>query len=146
MKYPPRFWLSGFTAPVILFLLLHLLFSCGSESIDSYPQSDAEKSSANIIIRWPHAELKQDKKNFVYTTALDCQAANVEQVVCDVYSEYGNLLVNAGPWPCSANGAIVDGIPAGENRIFIALGLDPNQNIRYYGETTGILIEPDLTT
>ncbi|XPS87497.1 hypothetical protein Dvar_55150 [Desulfosarcina variabilis str. Montpellier] len=77
----------------------------------------------------------------IRAATLDCQAGGVDQVVCEVYDAEGNWLVIGGPWDCEAGSGRVEGIPPGQDRIFVVLAEDEFGNIRYQGETTGVSIE-----
>ena len=126
---------------LLSFLLLTLLpSSCGDDQQGSVSDGSDATASANLTIRWNDTPVPQDSAP-VRAAALDCAAGGVAQVVCEVYDAEGNWLVTGGPWDCEAGSGRVEGIPPGQDRIFVVLAGDELGNIRYQGETTGVSIE-----
>ncbi len=131
--------LRGFFLSLILLCLTLLFSSCGDDQQGSLSDGSNETVSANLAIRWYDTPVVQNLAS-IRAASLDCQAGGVEQVVCEVYDAAGNWLVTGGPWACEAGSGRVEGIPVGQNRIFVVLGEDGLGNIRYQGETTGVSI------
>ncbi len=121
---------------------LQWLASCAGDAPNNSMIADSEKSSAVLTIRWHDTAAGEEGEDHSFQKALNCQSTGVEQVVCEIYDSAGNRLLTAGPWPCTAGRAGVDGIPAGADRIFVVTAEDSAGNIFYHGVTTGVLIEP----
>jgi hypothetical protein len=131
--------LRGFFLSLILLCLTLLSSSCGDDQQGSLSGGSDQTVSANLAIRWYDTPVVQNLAS-IRAVSLDCQAGGVEQVVCEVYDAAGNWLVTGGPWACEAGSGRVEGIPVGQDRIFVVLGEDGLGNIRYQGETTGVSI------
>jgi len=137
--------LRGFCLSLILLCLTLLSSSCGDDQQGSLSDGSDETASANLTIRWHDTSVVQDLAP-IRAASLDCQAGGVEQVVCEVYDAAGNWLVTGGPWACQAGSGRIEGIPVGQDRIFVVLAEDDLGNIRYQGETTGVSIEAGQNT
>ena len=136
-------WLRGFCL-LLLFLCLTLLpASCGDDQQGSVSDGSDATASANLTIRWHDTSVAQDSAS-LRAASLDC--SGVVQVVCEVYDADGNWLVTGGPWDCEAGSGRVEGIPVGQDRIFVVLAEDNLGNILYQGETTGVSIETGQIT
>ena len=128
------------------FLFLSLFPSgCGDNEEACLSDGSHETASASLTINWHDTTAAQDATP-IRAAVLDCQAAGVAQVVCEVYDAAGNLLATGGPWPCEDGSGRVESIPVGQNRIFVALAEDDLGNILYHGETTGVIIQAGQIT
>ena len=132
--------LRGVCLSLILLCLTLLPSSCGDGQQGSLSGGSDETASANLTIRWHDTSVAEDSAP-IRAASLGCQAAGVEQVVCEVYDAAGNWLVTGGPWACEAGSGMIERIPVGQDRIFVVLAEDDLGNIRYQGETFGVSIE-----
>jgi hypothetical protein len=132
--------LRGVCLSLILLCLTLFPSSCGDGQQGSLSGGSDETASANLTIRWHDTSMAEDSAP-IRAASLGCQAAGVEQVVCEVYDAAGNWLVTGGPWACEAGSGMIERIPVGQDRIFVVLAEDDLGNIRYQGETFGVSIE-----
>jgi hypothetical protein len=137
-------------------LLILLLWGCGNENQSGFNESqsgvpekisvsDTETASTALTIRW-HETTDQQDSSLIRAFALDCEASSVENVICTVYDASGNLLVTGDPWPCTAHSGTIEGIPVGQDRIFVVLAEDGDGNVRYQGETSGVSVDAGEST
>ena len=146
MKMPEMIdWqrIRGFCLSLIFLCLTLLPSSCGDDQQGSVSDESDATASANLTIRWYNTSVAQDSAS-IRAASLDC--SGVVQVVCEVYDADGNWLVTGGPWDCEAGSGRVEGIPVGQDRIFVVLAEDNLGNILYQGETTGVSIETGQIT
>ena len=113
-----------FTA--FLFYLLCIFFtilisSCGDGSYDS---DSSETASAFFTIEWHDTPASQSSENTRIVKDLDCEAAGVDEITCDVYDGSSTYLTSGGPWECLAGSGTTDNIPVGQGRVLVVLGFD----------------------
>ena len=144
IRFKPQVYLFFFS--LIVLAVMPSFFGCGNGPSNGSGPKSPQTSSATLDIRWHDPSYQQNSEFVDLAAAIDCQTTGVEQVVCQVYDNSGNLLATGGPWPCTANSGRIDGIPAGSDRTFVVLAEDADDNIRYHGQTPGITIKPDQVT
>ena len=129
-----------------ILLIMLFLSACGdgSDSGDislGSSQSEIETGSAMLKIKWQDASIIKGDLDSLAEEALDCEGAGVATITCKVYDDTGNLLTNGDPWPCSEHSGSLDGIPVGQDRIFVILGEDADGNINFQGQKLNITID-----
>jgi len=117
-----------------LFILLILLYGCGSESETGSISFSIELQSATTEGLDRHA------------TVLDCAASGVSTVEGTVYDENDSFLTDGGPWNCDDHSGTITGVPVGSDRRVAILGKDSSGNILYRGEVTSITVTADQIT
>ena len=76
----------------------------------------------------------------------DCEAAGVDTVKVALYDGSGSYITDGGPWPCSDHKGSLRNVPARSDLRLVVLCEDPDENVRYRGEYSGITVEDGYTT
>jgi hypothetical protein len=121
-----------------IFLIL-LISGCGGGSDDGLSSEPSETASASFNVAWYDTPVTGASENIMTAAAVDCEAAGVSTITCEVY-DGSNTYLTSEVFPCSAGQGEIDNIPSGENREFVILGEDGNGNILYYGNIMGITL------
>jgi hypothetical protein len=64
----------------------------------------------------------------------------VASITCFVYQESEDLLVAGSPWPCSTRKGIIEGIPVGEKRKIVCMGINKQGNLSHLGQIDRVTI------
>ncbi len=127
--------------PTFLFNLFYifmifLILGCGGGSDDNLSLVPSETGSTSFSIAWHDTPVIQA------LTTIDCEAAGVSTITCEVY-DGSNTYLTSESFECSAGQGTINNVPAGTNRELVILGEDGNGNILYHGKITGITVTAD---
>jgi len=130
--------------PEFLFYLFYifmifLISGCGGGGDDNFSSDSSETGSASFNIAWHDAPVIRAAENTLITPAIDCEAAGVSTIICEVY-DGSNTYLTSEVFTCSAGQGTINSVPAGTNRELVILGEDDKGNILYHGKTTGITV------
>ena len=119
-------------------LPIWVLAACGGGGGES-SSTTQETGSAILSVDWHLRQVARPTADTIGAMAMDCETIGVDLVKAVVYAADGTHLTE-GIWDCSDHGGTIDGIPVGDNRIVVLLGMDSEYNIFYRGEKGGITI------
>jgi hypothetical protein len=130
--------------PTFLFYLFYifvvfLIFSCGGGSDDNLSLGTSETGSASFTVAWHDTPVIQASEDNLITQAIDCEAAGVSTITCEVY-DGSNTYLTSESFVCSAGQGTINNVPVGTNRELVILGEDGNGDILYHGKITGITV------
>ena len=126
---------------VFCIFLIFLLSGCGGESDDSFSSDLSETASASFTIAWHSTPVIQAAGPG--PEPVDCTV--VENIICKVYDGSDNTHLTSEVFDCYGGEGTIEDIPVGDNREFVILGEDADQNILYHGVTSGITLEKGQT-
>ena len=126
---------------VFCIFLIFLLSSCGGGSDDSFSSDLSETASASFTIAWHSTPVIQAAGPG--PEPVDCTV--VENIICKVYDGSDNTHLTSEVFDCYGGEGTIEDIPVGDNREFVILGEDADQNILYHGVASGITLEKGQT-
>jgi len=130
-------------APFLFYLffifMIFLICGCGGGGDDNFSSDPSETGSASFNIAWYDAPVIGAAENTLITPAIDCEAAGVSTIICEVY-DGSNTYLTSEVFTCSAGQGTINSVPVGTNRELVILGEDDKGNILYHGKTTGITV------
>jgi hypothetical protein len=127
---------------VFCIFLIFLLAGCGGGSDNSFSSDLSENASASFTIAWYNAPVFQAAGPG--PEPVDCTV--VENIICKVYDGSDNTHLTSEVFDCYGGEGTIEDIPVGDNREFVILGEDADQNILYHGIASGITLEKGQTT
>ena len=133
---------QGFLKILFYFLYILIIFlisGCGGGGDDPFSSDPSETGSASFNIAWHDMPVVGAAENAIVTPTIDCEAAGVSIIICEVYDE-SNTYLASKDFECSSGQGTIADVPVGTNREIAILGEDADGNILYHGITTGITV------
>jgi Putative binding domain, N-terminal len=134
-----RHWFPAFFFCFFSIVMIFLISGCGGGDDDNWSLGLSETGSASFAIAWHDTPVIQPLEDTLITPAIDCEAAGVSTITCEIYDE-SNTYLTFQVFACSAGQGMINNVPVGTNRELVILGEDGDGNILYYGKTTGITV------
>jgi len=119
--------------------MIFLISGCGGGGDDNFSSDPSETGSASFNIAWHDTPVVGAAENTLITPTIDCEAADVSIIICEVY-DGSNTYLTSQDFVCSAGQGTINNVPVGTNRELVILGEDGNGNILYHGTATGITV------
>jgi parallel beta-helix repeat protein/predicted outer membrane repeat protein len=124
-----------------LCILLILLCGC-AEDPGTSDEAFSDTGSIAFSLAWQGSS---GERSAVYQAAkFNCADNGVKWVKAQVLDENDQIIVegprNSDGWPCTEGKGTITGVPAGDNRRIVVLGLDPNKEVLYQGEKEGVRV------
>jgi len=138
----PKSQLIQHSCRLILCILIATIAGCGDSSNNSSFSAASQSSgmaSAVFTVSWDEAQTPDGRSA---ARALDCAAAGIASVRCEVYDSAGQWLASGGPWACSLGSGTVTRIPSGAGRIFVVLAEAESATVIQQGQSGPIDLEP----
>ncbi|MCJ7687204.1 MAG: hypothetical protein MUO68_23240, partial [Desulfobacteraceae bacterium] len=130
--------------PEFLFYLFYifmifLISGCGGGGDNNFSSDPSETGSASFTIEWHDTPVVGAAENTIITPTIDCEAAGVSTIICEVYDGSNTYLISQD-FTCSDGQGTTNNVPVGTNRELVILGEDGDGNILYHGIATGITV------
>jgi len=134
-----RQWFPGILIYLFYIFMIFLISGCGGGGDDNFYSDSSESGSASFNIAWHDTPVVGAAENTTITPTIDCEAAGVSTITCEVY-DGSNTYLTSQVFACSAGQGTINNVPVGTNRELVILGEDADGNILYHGKTTGITV------
>ncbi len=119
--------------------MIFLISGCGGGGDDNFSSDPSETGSASFTIEWHDTPVVGAAENTIITPTIDCEAAGVSTIICEVYDGSNTYLISQD-FTCSDGQGTTNNVPVGTNRELVILGEDGDGNILYHGIATGITV------
>ena len=119
--------------------MIFIISGCGGRGDDNFSSDSYETGSASFNIAWHDTPVVGAAENTIITPTIDCEAAGVSTIICEVY-DGSNTYLTSQDFACSAGQGTINDVPVGTNRELVILGEDGDGNILYHGKITGITV------
>jgi len=130
---------ANFLFYFLYIFMIFLISGCSGGGDDGFYSDPSETGSASFSIAWHDTPVIGAAENTTVTPTIDCEAAGVSTIICEVY-DGSNTYLTSQVFACSAGQGTINDVPVGTDRELVILGEDADGNILYHGITTGITV------
>ncbi|MBI5748938.1 MAG: hypothetical protein HZA00_07410 [Nitrospinae bacterium] len=132
---------------LILFAFCSLFFlSCDRSGFLTGPSTNSTSNSGSLTFKLELKGGSNGSSELRFASSFDCTANGVNTVDVKVYYSTSSSPIASGSWLCLAHSGTISNVSASSGLNVVILGKNPDGDILYRGEQSGITVTANQTT